>query len=41
MAQVAELTDAVNNDDLELVKKLAREAVILIDDKNKRCRLLK
>lgn len=36
-----ELTDAVNNDDLELVKKLARETVILIDDRNKKCRLLK
>ena len=37
----AELTEAVNNHQLEDVKKLAREACILVEDRNKKCKLLK
>ena len=37
----SELANAVVENDLELVKKLANETVILIDDRNKRCKLLK
>lgn len=37
----AELTNAVNNNNLEAVKKAANEVVILLDDRNKKCRLLK
>ncbi len=37
----AELTSAVNGNDLEAVKRTAQEVVILVDDRNKKCRLLK
>ena len=37
----AELADAVSSDDAEAVKKAAREVCILVDDRNKKCRLLK
>lgn len=37
----AELTTAVNDNNLEAVKKTAQEVVILVDDRNKKCRLLK
>lgn len=37
----AELTSAVTDNNLEAVKKAAQEIVILLDDRNKKCRLLK
>lgn len=37
----AELTTAVNDNNLETVKKTAQEVIILVDDRNKKCRLLK
>lgn len=37
----AELTAAVNDNDLDTVKKAANEVVILLDDRNKKCRLMK
>lgn len=37
----AELTTAVNDNNLETVKKTANEVIILLDDRNKKCRLLK
>lgn len=37
----AELAEAVNASDVEAVKKAAREVMILVDDRNKKCRLLK
>lgn len=37
----AELTTAVNDNNLEAVKKTANEVIILVDDRNKKCRLLK
>ena len=37
----SELANAVVENDLELVKKLAGETVILLDDRDKRCKLLK
>lgn len=37
----AELTTAVNENNLEAVKKTANEVIILVDDRNKKCRLLK
>ena len=37
----SELANAVAENDIELVKKLAGEMVILIDDRNKRCKLFK
>lgn len=37
----SELANAVNSNDIESVKAFAREVVILIDDRNKKCRLLK
>ena len=39
--KIAELTDAVQGNDAEAVKKAAREVMILVDDRNKKCRLLK
>lgn len=37
----SELANAVNSNDIESVKSFAKEVVILIDDRNKKCRLLK
>lgn len=37
----AELESAVNENNLEAVKTAAREVVILVDDRNKKCKLLK
>lgn len=37
----AEFTSAVNGNDLEAVKRTAKEVVILVDDRNKKCRLMK
>lgn len=37
----SELTTAVNDNNLETVKKTANETIILLDDRNKKCRLLK
>lgn len=37
----AELTTAVKDNNLETVKKTANEVIILVDDRNKKCRLLK
>lgn len=37
----SELANAVNSNDIEAVKVFARDVVILIDDRNKKCRLLK
>lgn len=39
--QFAELTAAVTNNNLETVKKTANEVIILVDDRNKKCRLMK
>lgn len=39
--KVSELTDGIEKNDVELVKKAAREIVILINDRNKKCKLLK
>lgn len=39
--KVNELTDGVENSDIELVKKTVREIVILINDRNRKCKLLK
>ena len=36
-----ELTEAVAGDEMEMIKKLAREVCVLVDDRNKKCRLLK
>ena len=35
------LADAVNLNDIETVKKYAREVIVLVDERNKKCRLLK
>ena len=32
------LTEAVNKDDMQAVKDVAREVLILVDDRNKKCR---
>lgn len=37
----AELTAGVTDNNLEAVKKTAQEIIILVDDRNKKCRLLK
>lgn len=37
----AELTDAVNNNNIDLAGSAAREVVVLLNDRNKKCRLLK
>ncbi len=37
----SELTAAVTDNNLEAVKKTAQEIIILVDDRNKKCRLLK
>lgn len=37
----AHLTDAVNADDAEKVAELANEVIILVGDRNKKCKLLK
>ena len=37
----AELADAVANNDFEAVKKSAREVIIFVDDRNKKCKLFK
>lgn len=37
----AELTTVVNDNNLEAVKKVANEVIILVDDRNKKCRLMK
>ena len=37
----AELTDAVNNNNIDLAESAAREVVILLNDRNKKCGLLK
>ena len=37
----AELASAVNENNIETVKALAREVVILVNERNKKCRLLK
>ena len=37
----SELSDAVKASDAELVKTLARETIILVDDRNRKCMLLK
>lgn len=37
----AELTDAVNAGDYDAIKLLAREVIVLVDDRNKKCKLLK
>jgi len=37
----AQLTDAVANNDGDAVKSAAKEVIILIDDRNKKCKLLK
>lgn len=36
-----ELTEAVSGCELDNIKKLAREVCVLVDDRNKKCRLLK
>ena len=37
----SDLSSAVNENNFEAVKALAREVVILVDERNKKCRLLK
>ena len=37
----AELVSAVSENDAENVKKMAREVITLVDERNKKCRLLK
>lgn len=37
----AELTTAVTDNNLEAVKKTANEVIILVDDRNKKCKLMK
>lgn len=37
----AKLTEAVESDDLDAVKETAREVIILVNDRNKKCKLLK
>jgi len=39
--KVSELVDAIEKSDIELVKKTVREIVILLNDRNKKCKLLK
>ena len=39
--KVSELTDGIEKSDIELVKKAVREIVILLNDRNKKCKLLK
>ena len=39
--KVSELEDAIEKSDIELVKKTVREMVILLNDRNKKCKLLK
>lgn len=39
--KVSELTDGIEKSDIELVKKTVREIVILLNDRNKKCKLLK
>lgn len=39
--KTAELANAVNDNNLDMVKNLAQEVVVLVEDRNKRCRLLK
>ena len=39
--KVSELTDSVEKGDVEEIKNLCKEIVILINDRNKRCKLLK
>ena len=37
----SDLSNAVNVNDIEAVKTVAREVIILVDERNKKCRLLK
>ena len=37
----AKLTEAVEADNAETVKETAREVIILVNDRNKKCKLLK
>ena len=39
--KVSELADAIEKSDIELAKKTVREMVILLNDRNKKCKLLK
>lgn len=39
--KVSELADAIEKSDIELVKKTVREIVILLNDRNRKCKLLK
>jgi hypothetical protein len=39
--KVSELVDVIEKSDIELVKKTVREIVILLNDRNKKCKLLK
>ena len=39
--KVSELADGIEKADIELVKKMVREIVILLNDRNKKCKLLK
>ena len=40
-AKFAELSDAVKADDAEKVAEIANEVVVLVGDRNKKCKLLK
>ena len=40
-AEMQQLSEAVANDDSEIVSAVTRELIALIEDRNKRCRLLK
>lgn len=37
----SDLTSAVNENNIDAVKALARAVIILVDERNKKCRLLK
>ena len=39
--KISELTDCVEKADTDAVKKLCKEIIILINDRNKKCKLLK
>ena len=40
-AKFTELTEAVKADDAESVAKIANDVVVLVGDRNKKCKLLK
>ena len=41
VAKITELAEAVKADDAESVAKIANDVVVLVGDRNKKCKLLK